>query len=446
VEIFLQSTSPKPEKIAAPADETAETTLDEKLWYPIELLVRLRAFEALRHREYRLLWYGQVFSSMGTWMDQVTRGWLIYDLTNSALQLGLVRGIQAIPFLLLSPIAGSTADRYSRKFQVVSAQFANGFLYAVTAVLIFTALIKPWHVYVTAFLMACVQVFLQPSRAAMISDAVPAKNLTNAIGLNAVVFNMARSTGPALSGVLISLFGTGFSYVVQAVFFLLATVWTLQMSSVRYASPSARGHGVHEESFGQSIIEGWKFSWRKVEVRSGILVVIIAALFMIPFSTLLPIFARDLLHVGARGQGLLLTSMGVGALCSSLIIASIGDRMPRGLLMVGGVALYGVLVVIFSASPWFPLSMALMAIIGICHVSSHALVQTVIQTYSPPEFRGRTIAVFHMTQVLLLLGGMLIGALSALFGAPFAAASMSIIGTLCMVVLYVAAPGAREIR
>ena len=446
MESFLQSTSPKPEKIAAPAGETAETTLDEKLSYPIELLVRLRAFEALRHREYRLLWYGQVFASMGTWMDQVTRGWLIYELTNSALQLGMVRGIQAIPFLLLSPIAGSTADRYSRKFQVVGAQFANGFLYAVTAALIFTALIKPWHVYVTAFLMACVQVFLQPSRAAMISDAVPAKNLTNAIGLNAVVFNMARSTGPALSGVLISLFGTGFSYVVQAVFFLLATVWTLQMSSVRYASPSARGHGVHEESFGQSIIEGWKFSWRKVEVRSGILVVIIAALFMIPFSTLLPIFARDLLHVGARGQGLLLTSMGVGALCSSLIIASIGDRMPRGLLMVGGVALYGVLVVIFSASPWFPLSMALMAIIGICHVSSHALVQTVIQTYSPPEFRGRTIAVFHMTQVLLLLGGMLIGALSALFGAPFAAASMSLIGTLCMVVLYVAAPGAREIR
>ncbi len=420
----------------------AEPTTDEKLWYPIELLVRLRAFEALRHREYRLLWYGQVFSSMGTWMDQVTRGWLIYELTNSALHLGLVRGIQAIPFLLLSPIAGTTADRYSRKFQVVSAQFANGFLYAVTAVLIFTALIRPWHVYVTAFLMACVQVFLQPSRAAMISDSGPAKNLTNAIGLNAVVFNMARSTGPALSGVLISLFGTGFSYAVQAVFFLLATVWTLQMSSARYQS----GHPNHGESFGQSIIEGWKFSWRKVEVRSGLLVVIIAALFMIPFSTLLPVFARDLLHVGAKGQGLLLTAMGIGALCSSLVIASIGDRMPRGLLMVGGVALYGVLVVIFSVSSWFSLSMALMAIIGICHVSSHALVQTVIQTYSPPEFRGRTIAIFHMTQVLLLLGGLLIGALSAVLGAPMAAAAMSIAGTLCMIVLYVAAPGAREIR
>src|ERR1044071_7327175 len=167
---------------------------------------------------------------------------------------------------------------------------------------------------------------------------------------------------------------------------------------------------------------------------------------MIPFSTLLPVFARDLLHVGAKGQGLLLTAMGIGALCSSLIIATIGDSMPRGLIMTAGVALYGVLVVIFAVSPWFSLSLVLMAVIGLCHVSSHALVQTVIQTYSPPEFRGRTMAIFHMTQVLLLLGGMLVGALSALMGAPLAAASMSMIGTLCMIMLYIAAPKAREIR
>ncbi len=424
------------------AEVPGEFGAEEKLWYPLSALVRLRAFEALRHREYRLLWYGQVFSSMGTWMDQVTRGWLIYELTNSALHLGLVRGIQAIPFLLLSPIAGSTADRCSRKFQVVGAQFANGFLYAVTAALIFTGLIRPWHVYVTAFLMACVQVFLQPSRAAMISDSVPAKNLTNAIGLNAVVFNMARSTGPALSGVLISFWGTGFSYAVQAIFFLLATVWTMQMSAARYRSSGAHGG----ESFAQSILEGWKFSWRKIEVRSGILVVIIAALFMIPFSTLLPVFARDLLNVGARGQGLLLTAMGIGALCSSLIIATIGDGMPRGLLMTAGVTVYGLLVVIFSVSPWFSLSLVLMAVIGLCHVSSHALVQTVIQTYSPPEFRGRTMAIFHMTQVLLLLGGLLIGVLSALLGAPMAAAVMSIAGIFCMCALYLAVPQARAIQ
>ena len=135
-------------------------------------------------------------------MDQVTRGWLIYELTDSALQLGLVRGVQAIPFLLLSPVAGSVADRYSRKMQVVLTQTADGILYAAMALLIFTGLVRPWHVYVTAVLMAVVQTFLQPARAALISDSVPPNNLTNAIGLNAVVFNAARSTGPALAGVL----------------------------------------------------------------------------------------------------------------------------------------------------------------------------------------------------------------------------------------------------
>ncbi len=177
----------------------------------------MRAFEAFRQREFRLLWLGQACTGMGMWMDEITRGWLIYELTDSALQLGLVRGIQAIPFLLLSPVAGSAADRHSRKMQVVVAQFVNGLVYAATALLIFTGQIQPWHVYVTAFLMAVAQVFQQPARAAMVSDAVPPHNLTNAIGLNAVVFNVAQSTGPALAGMLIAIFGTAGSYSVQAV-------------------------------------------------------------------------------------------------------------------------------------------------------------------------------------------------------------------------------------
>ena len=255
-------------------------------------------------------------------MDQVTRGWLIYELTDSALQLGLVRGVQAIPFLLLSPVAGSVADRYSRKMQVVLTQIANGFLYAVTALLIFTGQIRPWHVYVTAVLMAIVQVFLQPARAALISDAVPASNLTNAIGLNAVIFNAARSTGPALAGVLIAKFGTGGAYFVQAIFFFLATIWTTQLRSAERSASGSHGHSAHEESFGQSIIEGWKFSWRNDIVRTALLIVMFVSLLIVPFTTLLPVFARDILQVGATGQGLLLTAMGVGAVCSAVLIAS----------------------------------------------------------------------------------------------------------------------------
>ena len=378
-------------------------------------------------------------------MDQVTRGWLIYELTDSALQLGLVRGVQAIPFLLLSPVAGSVADRYSRKMQVVLTQIANGLLFAITALLIFTGQIRPWHVYVTAFLMAIVQVFLQPARAALISDAVPANNLTNAIGLNAVIFNAARSTGPALAGILIAKFGTAGAYFVQAFFFFLATKWTTQLRSGSRPSGS-HGHSAHAESFGQSILEGWKFSWRNDIVRTALLIVMFVSMLIVPFTTLLPVYARDILQVGATGQGLLLTAMGVGALCSAVLIASVGDRLPRGMLMLVSVTLYGFIIVMFAASHWFWLSMILMVVVGLCHVHSHALVQTIIQSYSPSEFRGRTMAIFHMSQVVMTVGAMLFGALSSVFGAQWAVASMGLVGALIMIGIALVLPAARFIR
>jgi predicted MFS family arabinose efflux permease len=345
----------------------------------------------------------------------------------------------------LSPIAGSAADRYSRKLQVVLTQTADGVLFTVIALLIFTGQIQPWHVYVTAVLMAMVQTFLQPARAALISDSVPPTNLTNAIGLNAVVFNAARSTGPALAGMLIAKFGTGGAYAVQALFFFLATIWTTQLGSVQ-PSGGARGHSAHGESFRRSIIEGWKFSWRNEVVRTALLIVMCVSLFIGPFTTLLPVFARDILQVGAAGQGLLLTAMGVGALCSAVLIATAGDRLPRGILMLGSVMLYGLFTVMFAGSPWFWLSMVLMVVVGLCHVHSHALVQTVIQAYSPAAFRGRTMAIFHLSQVVLTVGAMLYGALSSMIGAQWAVASMAAVGAFIMIGISLALPAARSIR
>lgn len=409
-------------------------------------MLKLRALEALRYREFRLLWYGQVFTSMATWMDSIARGWLIYELTNSSFQLGLVRGVQAIPTLLLSPIAGSAADLYSRKTQILIAQVVDGLLYTWVAVMIITGDIQPWHVYVTSLGLATVQAFQLPSRSAMISDSVPANCLTNAMGLNAVVFNSARSAGPALAGVLIAFYGTAGSYSVQAIFYLLATVWTIMLRPEQRTSAASDARTAHGESFGRNIIEGWKFSWKNYEVRVGLLVVSVAMFLLIPFTTLLPVFARDILQVGARGQGILLTCMGIGALFSSVLVAFVGDRMPRGLFMIGGVGLYGILLVIFAASSSFALSMALMFMIGLCHVTSHALIQIVVQSYSPSEFRGRTMAIFHMTQVILVIGAMFIGGLASLIGARWAATWMSVTGTAAMIAIYVLMPRARKIR
>jgi len=446
VESVLRSPTIDKDEAEPRRSETARQPVLRPSRRPLDAFLRLRAFEALSQREFRLIWYGQIFTAMATWMDQVARGWLIYELTNSALQLGLVRGVQAIPILLLSPLAGSAADRYSRKMQVMVAQIVDGVLYAAVALLIFSGNIEPWHVYVTAFGMSIVWTFQQPSRAAMIGDAVPLGQLTNAIGLNSVVFNVARSAGPALAGLLIAMFGTGGSYLAQAAFYLLATIWTAQLRSPPSRCEGLRGHSGQGESFRDSIIEGWKFSWRNEAVRASLLIVTSASLFIIPFMTLLPLFARDILGVGATGQGLLLSAMGVGALCSSVLIASVGDRLPRINLMLGGVTAYGIIIVAFAASPWFNLSVVLMVIVGIVHVTSHALAQIVIQTYSPAEFRGRTMALFHMTHVVLLMGGILVGVLSSLIGAEWAVASMGVAGAVSMVAIYIALPRARHIR
>jgi MFS family permease len=443
-EFNLSPPTEKDREGAVGGELTGSTTASSSagLWHKF---LQLRAVEALAYRDFRLLWLGQSFSSVAFWMDQVSRGWLIYELTDSALQLGLVRGVQAIPTLFLSPVAGSTADRYSRKMQIMIGQVADGLMLALLAVLIFTGRIEPWHVYVTAFGMAVAQAFQQPARAAIIADTVPSTHLTNAIGLNSINFNVARSTGPALAGVLIASFGTGGSYAIQAVFYLLAMVWTIQLGPTQPSSPSIRSDAGAHGSFGRSIIEGWRFSWRNEAVRTALLVVMFASLFIVPFTTLLPVFARDILGVGANGQGLLLTAMGVGALGTAVIIASFGDRMPRGLFMLAGVALYGLSVVAFSASPWFQVSMALMVVVGFANVCSYALVQTVIQTYSPSEFRGRTMSVFHMSNVVMTLGSVLIGALATLAGTRAAVALMGTAGAFAMLGIHLALPRARHI-
>jgi MFS family permease len=383
---------------------------------------------------------------MASWMDQVVRGWLLYELTSSPLQLGLVQGIQAIPILLLSPIAGSVADRYPRKQQLVVAQALAGLMYVGLALLIATGHVRPWHVYASALGLAVAQTFHQPARSAMIADAVPPTLLTNAIGLTSITFNVARSTGPALAGLLIATAGMTSCYAVQSALYLLAIVWTVWLRPD--ATPGAGGpdRQAPGAAFGRSVVEGWRFSWRTEEIRAGLLVTGCASLFIMPFTTLLPVFARDLLDIGPTGQGQLLMAMGLGALCSAVLIASIGDRLPRGALMLGGVALYGLSVVAFAASPSFPVSLGLMTIAGLTHVSSYALVQTVIQTYSPSAYRGRTMATFHMSAVVFTLGSMLVGALAAVGGARWAVASLGAAGALLTAAIGVALPRARAIR
>ena len=207
-----------------PGHEAAQPGGTRWSWRLLRGVLHLRTFVALRHREFRLLWAGQVATAMAMWMEQVVRGWLLYELTNSPVQLGLVQGVQALPMLVLSPVAGSVADRYPRQRQIVVAQGLAGVMYAGLALLIMTGRIQPWHVYATAIGMAIVQTFHQPARAAMVAEAVPSCHLTNAIGLTSIGFNVARSTGPALAGFLIATHGTVSCYAVQVGCYVVAII------------------------------------------------------------------------------------------------------------------------------------------------------------------------------------------------------------------------------
>ncbi len=403
-----------------------------------------RALTALQFRSFRLVCGGQVFGNVGMWMDELSRGWLIYQLTDSVVQLGLVRGIQLVPTLLVSPFAGTAADRYSRKALLLVSQLMQAMAFAVLALLIVSGHVAPWHVYVTAVVAGMMQAIQQPARASLVTESLPPESLTNGIGLTSLIFNMARLVGPALAGAIIVVADTGGAFAVQAACLFIATLWVARLPPMPHPHDAATKDS--RESFAQSIVEGWQFSWRNQTVRAGILCTTIVCAFMFPFTTLLPVFARDLLGVGAQGQGILLAAMGFGALASAAMIALAGHRLARGRVMIDSSIVYGFALVAFAVSSSYSLSIVAMIVAGLCHVHANALVHTVVQSYSPPAYRGRTMALFNMSQMLSTAGSILIGLLAVWLGSRGAVATMGVVGALGIAVLVWRMPGARRIQ
>jgi predicted MFS family arabinose efflux permease len=191
---------------------------------------------------------------------------------------------------------------------------------------------------------------------------------------------------------------------------------------------------------------GWKYAWRNESVRAGILCTTAVCLLIFPFATLLPVFARDLLNVGASGQGLLLGAMGVGALISAGLITLSGHKLERGKVMLDSSLIYAAVIVVFAFTPWYWLSLIIMIVAGYCHVYANALVNTVVQSYSSAEYRGRTMALFNMSQMLSTAGSMLIGLLASVLGPREAVAVMAVAGGLAIGLLILSMPHARKIK
>ena len=392
------------------------------------LIGNVRTFESLGLRDYRLLWLGGLSTTMGQWMDQVTRSWLIYVLTQSPLQLGLVSAVRGIPLIAFGAIAGAVADRYGRKAQLIIAQVVNALLNILLAILVFTGTVQPWHIYLTGFLTGTVQAFQQPARQVLINDLVGRGLLLNAIALNSAALSLSRSVGPALSGLLIHALGVDMSYLIQSGLFALATVWTVQIRVPKsQRSPEALKH-LAEQSLLHSTKEGFVYIISNRLILSLMVLGLAPMVLGMPFVSLMPIFAINVFNGGATTQGLLLTMLGVGAILGSLTIASLGRRQTSGKLLIVGAAGFGLCLALFSRSPVVVVAAFFTLLAGFFNSGYTSQSQTMIQLLTPAPLRGRVLGVYLLNRGLMPLGSLFAGILASLLGGPWA---VTLMGTSC---------------
>jgi MFS family permease len=411
----------------------AGTSADAGVAKKCGLLSRIHTFDSLRIRDYRLLWLGQLDTSLGQWMDNISRGYLIYHITNSPLQLGLAAAMRGIPLFLFGIVAGALADRSGRKTQLIVAQVTNAVLNLILATLVLTNRVHPWHVYVTGFLAGTVQAFQNPARQTLVSDIAGPRHLINALALNSMALNSSRAVGPAFAGLLIATIGVHGSYYVQAVMFLLATIWTIQMRIPERSPESAR---VARESLFQSIKAGFAYVRSNSNIRTQLILALGPLSLGMPFINMMPIFARDVLHGGAQLQGFLLSAFGIGSLLGALVVASIPRRHAHALPAVLGAMVFSISVFFFGLSRWVWLSLACASISGIFMTTYQTQDQALLQLSAPRHIRGRVMSFYLTNRATVPIGTLLAGALAHYFGGPAAVCIMSLsaLGLVSLVV------------
>lgn len=402
-------------------------------------------FISLKFRDYRYLSFGQFGTSMGMWMDQVARGWLIYEMTGSPFLLGLTGALKAIPMLFLGAFAGVLADRYSRKFQIIAAESMTGILHLALAILIVTGTVEIWHILLSALLAGVAMCFHQPARVVMISDLVDGKHLHNAIALNSFIFNLSRTIGPSIAGILVAVIGVGSSYFVQSFVYLLTILST---SQIKEPPPEQRGiqAGERRASVFHDLMEGLKYIRSDPVIFALLGITIIPSFLGHPYQSLMPIFAKDVLQVGPQGLGLLLSFSGIGAITGALFVSFLSQGQRLGSYMLALAIIFSSVLVFFALSPFFALSLALLIIIGFAHTGYNVLNNTLIQTHSMAQFRGRVIGVYFLDRGMMPLGTFMAGAMAASMGAPF---TVGLLGASCAILIGVIAiltPGIRRLR
>jgi MFS family permease len=369
----------------------------------------------MRHRNFRLFLIGQLISVIGTWMQTVAQSWLIYRLTHSSLLLGAVGFAGQIPMVPLGLIGGEVADRYSRQKVVIATQVASMTLAFVLAALTMTGMVRVWHVFVLSALLGIVNSFEIPARQAFTVEMVGKEDLANAIALNSSVFNGARMVGPAIAGILVAAIGEGWCFFVNGVSYIAVIIGLLLMRLPRGSRTFPSGSAM------RNILEGFRFIRGARPILAILLLLGLMSFVGMPFSVLMPVFADQVLHGGARGLGILMGATGTGALAGALILTTRSGVAGLGRwvgICCGG---FGCSLILFSISRSFWLSVVFLFPTGMFMMLQLASSNTLVQTMSPDALRGRVMAVFSiMLTGMAPVGSMAAGVIAEHLGAPVA--------------------------
>jgi MFS family permease len=379
---------------------------------------------ALRHRNYRLFFAGQLISLIGTWMQSVAQAWLVYRLTGSAVLLGLVGFTSQFPVFLLSPIGGAVADRFNRHRIIVATQTSSMLLAGTLAAVTLSGHVRIWHIFVLAGLLGIVNAFDVPARQAFVVELVGREDLVNAIALNSSMFNGARILGPAIAGILVAAIGEGWCFAANAASYVAVIIGLLLMRIPPFVQRPAAGTPL------QRMAEGFGFVARTRPVRAILLLLGAVSLLGMPYAVLMPVFADEILRGGARGLGILMGASGVGALLGALTLASRSDIVGLGRWVAFGAAGFGTSLILFSTSRAFWLSAALLVPVGFSMIVQMASSNTLIQSMVPDALRGRVMAVYSMMFMgMAPVGALLAGVVAGRLGAPL---TVGLGGAVCI--------------
>jgi MFS family permease len=394
---------------------------------------RHSTFAALRFRNFKLFWLGQIISVTGTFMQSTAQQWLVLTLSKSPLALGITGALQFGPSLLLGPFAGGLIDRYPRRTILYVTQVSQGVLAAALWLDTLSGFVQLWHVYVLALLLGLFTAIDNPTRQAFVSEMVPTSHLLNAISLNSVQFNVARIVGPAIAGGLIALLGIPLMFLLNAISFIAVIIGLWMMRAKDLYSIPRRPDALHGL---RAMSEGVRFIWADRDVRITFLLITVVGTLGFNFNVLLPLLAYDTLHADATEFGLLTSALGAGALAGALMLARRGGK-PTHLILAGTAALFGLMEALAGQSTSLVITLLFIAATGAMMSTFSASANTTVQLSAPPEMRGRVMSVY--TTIFIgstPVGNLATSSIAAAMGVPF---SFAFTGLPCIAAAGVAA-------